>query len=109
MIDVVRGVFVAPALQAFIVTITNATRTIPQLRLGASPRASNALAQAAQARAALDGRAFVTADDIKQMARCVLAHRLVLTPEAAVQEYRAEGIVDQILAAVPVPQAPVSV
>ncbi|MBP2329906.1 MoxR-like ATPase [Kibdelosporangium banguiense] len=107
MIEVVRGIYVAPALQAFIVTITNATRTIPQLKLGASPRASNALATAAQARAAVDGRAFVTADDVKQMAKPVLAHRLVLTPEAAVQEFKPEGIVDRILAAVPVPQAPV--
>jgi MoxR-like ATPase len=107
MIEVVRGIYVAPALQAFIVTITNATRTIPQLKLGASPRASNALAMASQARAAVDGRPFVTADDVKQMAKPVLAHRLVLTPEAAVQEFKSEGIVDRILAAVPVPQAPV--
>jgi MoxR-like ATPase len=107
MIEVVRGIYVAPALQAFIVTITNATRTIPQLKLGASPRASNALATASQARAAVDGRAFVTADDVKQMAKPVLAHRLVLTPEAAVQDFKPEGIVDRILAAVPVPQAPV--
>jgi MoxR-like ATPase len=109
MIDVVRGVFVAPALQAYIVTITSATRTIPQLRLGASPRASNALAQAAQALAAVGGRSFVTADDIKQMAQPVLAHRLVLTPEAAVQEHRPETIVDRILTAVPVPATPVGV
>ena len=68
MIDVVRGVYVAPALQAYIVTIAAATRAIPQLRLGASPRASNALAQAAQAAAAMNGRSFVTADDIKRMA-----------------------------------------
>jgi MoxR-like ATPase len=108
MIDVVRGIYVAPALQAFIVTITNATRTIPQLKLGASPRASNALAAASQARAAVDGRPFVTADDVKQMARSVLCHRLVLTPEAAVQEFKPEAIVDRILAAVPVPQAPQS-
>jgi MoxR-like ATPase len=109
MIDVVRGVFVAPALQAYIVTIVAATRTIPQLRLGASPRASNALAQAAQAVAAMHGRSFVTADDIKQMAQPVLAHRLMLTPEAAVQEHRADTIVDRILTAVPVPQTPVGV
>jgi MoxR-like ATPase len=109
MIDVVRGIYVAPALQAFIVTITSATRTIPQLKLGASPRASNALAAASQARAAVDGRPFVTADDVKQMAKAVLCHRLVLTPEAAVQEFTADGIVDRILAAVPVPQAPVGV
>jgi MoxR-like ATPase len=109
MIDVVRGIYVSPALQSFIVTITSATRTVPQLKLGASPRASNALAAAAQARAAVEGRAFVTADDVKAMARPVLCHRLLLTPEAAVREFRPEAIVDNILAAVPVPQAPVSV
>lgn len=106
MIEVVRGVYVSPALQAFIVTITNATRTIPQLRLGASPRATNALATAAQARAAVDGRSFVTADDVKAIAKPVLCHRLVLTPEAAVQEFKPDMIVDNILTAVPVPQAP---
>jgi MoxR-like ATPase len=109
MIDVVRSIYVSPALQNFIVTITSATRTVPQLKLGASPRASNALAAAAQARAAVEGRAFVTADDVKAMARPVLCHRLLLTPEAAVREFRAEAIVDNILAAVPVPQAPVGV
>ena len=109
MIDVVRSIYVSPALQNFIVTITSATRTVPQLKLGASPRASNALAAAAQARAAVEGRAFVTADDVKAMARAVLCHRLLLTPEAAVREFRTEAIVDNILAAVPVPQAPVGV
>jgi MoxR-like ATPase len=109
MIEVVRGVYVAPALQGFIVTITNATRSIPQVKLGASPRASNALAAASQARAAVEGRGFVTADDVKAMARPVLCHRLMLTPEATVQGHKAESIVDNILAAVPVPQAPVGV
>src|SRR4051812_29864018 len=51
MIDIVRSIYVSPALQNFIVTITSATRTVPQLKLGASPRASNALAAASQARA----------------------------------------------------------
>ncbi|MEU0885653.1 MoxR family ATPase [Lentzea sp. NPDC005914] len=109
MIDTVREVYVAPALQAFIVSITSATRTIAQLKLGASPRASNALANAAQARAAVEGRPFVTADDIKSIARPVLCHRLMLTPEASVQNFSAVSIVDNILAAVPVPQAPVGV
>jgi MoxR-like ATPase len=109
MIDTVREVFVAPALQAFIVSITSATRTVAQLKLGASPRASNALANAAQARAAVEGRPFVTADDIKSIARPVLCHRLLLTPEAAVQNFSPASIVDNILAAVPVPQAPVGV
>jgi MoxR-like ATPase len=109
MIDVTRNVYVAPALQGFIVTIAAATRTVPQLRLGASPRASNNLAVASQARAAFEGRAFVTADDVKAMARQVLCHRLLLTPEAAIQGHTAQAIVDSILAAVPVPQSPVSV
>jgi len=107
MIDVTRGVFVAPALQGFVVTITGATRSVPQLRLGASPRASNALAMASQARAAFEGRSFVTADDVKAMARVVLTHRLLLTPEASIQGYTAAAIVDNILAAVPVPMDPV--
>ena len=109
MIDITRDVFVSPAVQGFIVTITAATRTVPQLRLGASPRASNALAVAGQARAAFEGRSFVTADDIKAMAGPVLCHRLMLTPEAAIQGYTAQAIVDNILAAVPVPQNPVAV
>jgi MoxR-like ATPase len=109
MIDWVRGVYVAPAVQSFIVTITGATRTVPQLRLGASPRASNALAVASQARAAAEGRSFVTADDVKAMARQVLCHRLLLTPEASIQGNTAEQILQNILAAVPVPQDPVAV
>src|SRR5256884_1881265 len=109
MIDITRAVYMAPALQSFIVTITGATRTVAQLRLGASPRASNALATAAQACAAFEGRPFVTADDVKAMARPVLAHRLLRTPEAASQGHSAHALIDNILAAVPVPQDPVRV
>src|SRR5256885_3460778 len=109
MIDITRAVYMAPALQSFIVTITGATRTVAQLRLGASPRASNSLAVASQACAAFEGRPFVTADDVKAMARPVLAHRLLLTPEAAIQGHSAHAIIDNILAAVPVPQDPVRV
>jgi MoxR-like ATPase len=109
MIDVTRSIYVADALQGFIATITSATRTVPQLRLGASPRATAALAVAAQGRAAFEGRSFVTADDVKALARPVLCHRLLLTPEAAIQGHTSEAIVDNILAAVPVPQNPVGV
>lgn len=108
MIDVTRGVFVAPALQDFIVTITDATRHLPEVRLGASPRASNALAMASQARAAIDGRDFVTADDVKQMVRPVLSHRLLLRPEAAMKELTADKVIDTILTGVRVPTEPAS-
>lgn len=107
MIEIARSVYVAPSIQGFIVTIAAATRTVKQLRLGASPRASNALAVASQARAACEGRSFVTADDVRAVTHPVLCHRLLLTPEAAIQGHSARGIVDSIMAAVPVPQDPV--
>ena len=108
MIEFARGVYLAPSIQNFIVTIVPATRTVQQLRLGASPRCSNALAIASQARAACAGRHFVTDDDVRALTRPVLCHRLLLTPEAAIQGRTAHDIVDDILSAVPVPQDPVS-
>src|SRR2546423_7010191 len=99
MIDITRAVYMAPALQSFIVTITGATRTVAQLRLGASPRASNALAVAAQAAAAFAGRSFVTADDVKAMARPGPSHRLLLNPEAAIPGPTAPAVLGQINAA----------
>src|SRR5256714_8931092 len=106
MIDIARSVYMAPALQSFIVTITGATRTVAQLRLGASPRASNALAVAAPAAAAFQGRAFVSPDDLKAMARPGPSHRLLLNPEAAIPGPTTHAIVDNIMAGRPGPQQP---
>ena len=88
---------------AYIVTIADATRKLPELRLGVSPRGSVALAVASQAHAAASGRSFVTADDIKALARIVLPHRMLLRPEAELQGSTAEDLLAQILGAVPVP------
>jgi MoxR-like ATPase len=106
MMHVVRSVYVAPALVSFIVSIVAETRTAAQLRLGASPRASNALALASQAHAALEGREFVTADDVKAMAPVVLCHRLLPTPEASLQGSDPADIVATILRALPTPNRP---
>lgn len=84
MIDIVHAVRVAPPLLDYIVKITGGTRRLPQVRLGASPRVSVALAIAAQSRAASQGRWFAKADDVKALAEPVLAHRLFLTPEALI-------------------------
>jgi MoxR-like ATPase len=75
------------------------------LRYGASPRGSIALVRAAQAVAATYGRNFVTPDDVKEVAHPVLEHRLILTPDAELNQRRAEDIVNEILAVVPAPAA----
>ncbi|WP_308159261.1 MoxR family ATPase [Curtobacterium sp. ISL-83] len=77
IIHAVRTVHLAPDVEAYIVAIVRATRTHPDLVLGASPRATLHLAQAARAYAALLGRPFVTPDDVAALAPIVLAHRLV--------------------------------
>lgn len=103
MVEIAQRVHIAPSVRSYIVTLTSATRTMEQVRLGVSPRGSIALAQAAQARAATQRRAFVTADDVKALAPYVLGHRLLLRPEAELQGTTAQGLVDATLAAVPVP------
>ncbi|PYY61477.1 ATPase [Curtobacterium sp. MCSS17_011] len=77
IIEAVAGVHIAPDVEAYIIAIVRSTRTHPDLVLGASPRATLHLAQAARAHAALAGRPFVTPDDVAALAPIVLAHRLV--------------------------------
>lgn len=101
----VRQVAVAPALTQYIVALVQATRSHPLLRMGASPRASRALYRGAKAWAAMQGRGFATPDDVQQIAVPVLAHRLVPTSEARLQQATPAGIVQQLLAQVPVPPA----
>jgi MoxR-like ATPase len=103
MIEIARAVHLAPVVMSYIVTIAAATRRIPELRLGVSPRGSLALALAAQAQAAAQGVPFVTADDVKNLAPAVLAHRMILRPEAELQGATATGLLERITASVPVP------
>jgi MoxR-like ATPase len=108
MIDTVRGVFVSSAIEQYAVSIVQATRHDPDLRLGASPRATLHLIRAAKATAALDGRDFVLPDDIDVLAVAVLSHRLIpvrrtLSGSAALPADTVMGIVQRIVAATPVP------
>jgi MoxR-like ATPase len=99
------AVHVAAGLRRYIVDLVAATRRIPDvLRLGASPRGSIALLRAVQVRAAAAGREFATPDDVKALARPVLAHRLVLSPETELKRVTAEDVVDEVLRAVPSPR-----
>jgi MoxR-like ATPase len=103
LIGAVREVYVAESLQRYTIDLVTATRTSPDLRLGASPRATLHLLRAARAAAALDGRDFVLPDDIQLLAEPVLAHRLLLTAEAQISRRTPEEIVRVVLATVPVP------
>jgi MoxR-like ATPase len=102
--DAVDGVRATDEVEAFVVAIARATRELPGVTLGASPRAAVHLLAAARASALLGGRDYVTPDDVVLMARPVLAHRLVLAPEAELDRFTAPDAVAAALAAVPVPR-----
>ncbi|GAB3413939.1 AAA family ATPase [Flindersiella endophytica] len=104
-IAAVRTVHVDPAISSYAVRLASATREHAAVRWGASPRGSIALIRAAQAYAATDGRPFCTPDDVKQVARPVLAHRLVLTPDAELNQRLPVSVVDDVLAATSTPTA----
>lgn len=98
----VREVFVADAVLDHAVTLVRATRGDARVLLGASSRAAIALVRCAQARAVLGGREYVAPDDVRALAVPVLAHRLVLAPGAGTA-HRAEELVAELVARVPVP------
>jgi len=104
LISAVQTVHLAPALRQYVVEIVGTTRSVPEVRLGASPRAVLHLARAAKAAAALDGRAFVVPDDVQRLAVPVLAHRLLLTVEAHAAHRSAEEIVSVVLSRIRVPR-----
>jgi MoxR-like ATPase len=96
-------VYVAPSLKSYIVDITEATRVHPDVFLGASPRASLFLLRAARASACSQGREYVIPDDIKNLAVPVLAHRVLLSPEAQMRGSSAEEVLESLLGQVPIP------
>jgi len=103
MIEVAASVHVDQALHHYIVALSAATRALPQVRLGVSPRGSLALLRASQARAAATGRGYVLPEDVKALAVPVLAHRLVLTADAELAGRSPADLVHAALASVSVP------
>jgi len=100
----VRRVLVADEVLGYIVDVVGATRNSPSLQLGVSPRGSTALLATARSWAWLSGRNYVTPDDVKAMARPTFRHRLALRPEAELEGATPDGVLDGILASVPVPR-----
>lgn len=97
-------VHVAPSLLEYVLDIARASREHAQISLGASTRGALALLRGARISAALRGAEFVTPDDVKELASAVLAHRLLLTPEAALENTSGAALVAQILERTPVPK-----
>ena len=102
-IAAVRQAHLDPEVCSYAVRLCAATRQHPMVRLGASPRGSLALVRAASAFAATEARPYVTPDDVKAVARPVLAHRIILTPEAEIRGERSADVVDQLLRETPAP------
>jgi MoxR-like ATPase len=100
----VRDVRVAPEVTAYIVDLCRATRQSPSLQLGVSPRGATALLGTSRAWAWLAGREYVTPDDVKALARPTFRHRIQLRPEAELEGASPDGVLDGVLAAVPVPR-----
>jgi MoxR-like ATPase len=98
-----RQVRVEASVRDYVVRIARATRQHEEIQLGASPRATMALYQAAQAWGAIQGREYVLPDDVKQMAPHVLTHRLMISPQAQLRGRQPSELVADIVDSVPVP------
>jgi MoxR-like ATPase len=98
----VREVYVAPEVQKYIVDLVNATRRHPDVYLGSSPRGSLTLFRAAQSRAAMAGRNYAIPDDVKALAEVSLAHRIIVRPDARINNISARAVVNDILNTTPV-------
>lgn len=101
--EVVKTVYVSPAVKKYIVELVRQTREHADVYLGASPRGSLGLFKAGQARAAILGRDYVLPDDVKALSTAVLAHRMVVNPAARLRNLNPEKVIQEILANLPVP------
>ena len=99
----VEGVYAAKEVRVYIAAIAAASRKTGALELGVSTRAAIALLKASQARALMDGRDYVLPEDVQRMAEPVLAHRLVLSPEARMRNMTPQKVLSTVLSSVPVP------
>lgn len=100
-----RLVHCADSIKYYIARLTEASRQHPEVKLGASPRASKMLMQAAKARALIKGRTYVRPDDVQMMATQVLAHRLNMLPESKLRRVTAESVILEVLDRTPVPES----
>jgi MoxR-like ATPase len=100
----VASVTIGPEVIGYVVDLCRATRSLPSVRIGVSPRGATALLAVTRAWAWLAGRDYATPDDVKALARPALRHRLDVRPEAELEGVTADGVLDRVLASVAVPR-----
>ena len=105
MQEAIEQVHVTEPIGRYVVDVVTGTRTSQRVQVGASPRGSLALLKLSRCRAVLEGRDFVTPEDVKAVASPALSHRLMLRPELWVQRIRPEDVVREVLETVPTPAA----
>jgi len=105
LIEIVRTLYTSSAIKQYVVDLSDATRTTPALRLGASPRASLHLLRASRAYAALAGRDHVLPDDVQAMVEPVLAHRMITAGETHVARRTSADVLQEIVRRVPIPSS----
>ena len=103
MRDEAAKVAVSDAVNRYIVALVQATRTCPQIKFGASPRASRTLYQGGKTWAAMHGRSFVTPDDIQDIFLPVMNHRITLTSDARLKKKTPEDVLTGLLESIEVP------
>ncbi len=108
MAAIVEQIHVSPAIYDYIADIIDKTRTHPDLHAGASPRGSLALFKLSRSWAAIHGRTYVTADDVRDLIMPVLAHRVILRPEARLAGKNGSSVMRDIIESTPVPKFTVS-
>ena len=101
--DLIKTVYVSNPVKKYIVELTRATREHTDVYLGVSPRGSLNLYRAGQAKAAIQGRDFVLPDDIKNLAKFVMGHRMVVQPAARLRNLSSDQIISEVLNSIPVP------
>lgn len=102
--SIVEKVFIKPELLKYIAAIVTQTRNHADIYLGASPRASLAILKTSKAMAAINGRNFVTPDDIKTVALHVLNHRIILNPERDLEGLESEEVINAIIQSIEIPR-----
>jgi MoxR-like ATPase len=102
--DEIKRIRVESSIADYIIKIISATRNHPHIALGASPRGSLAFIAIAKTEAARSGRNYVVPDDVKDFARPIMRHRLILRPEAEIEGMSADNVIEEIIEQVPVPR-----
>lgn len=106
--EIIKTVFVSPAIKRYIVELVRATREHPDIYLGSSPRGGLGLSRAGQVRAAMLGRDYILPDDIKALSTIILPHRIIVNPAARLRNLTTEKVIDEIVGVLPIPTGDVT-